>query len=471
MNKLHFLTFIIIFAGTLSAKNLRFVQTVQPFNYELIDVEIDGDLMIIPAGLGGAEIYDISDPRNPEARGNMALRGCSYDRSYNWDIGDGFAIGTARDCGFGVFDITDPDRPQMRALHNPNNDYAADGAAGEQASMEDVEIVGDIAIFAAHFSGLVFYDMSSISSPKYITRLRTDNAWSLAVHDGIAYVADGEAGLVVVSFKNPNTPLKIGEAKTNGAARDIQYKDGLVFVAVGAGGVDVFDVSTPSNPVLLDNFKTSGFNSRVAVHLPYVSASSWDRLHVLKWDSSELSLHGYKNTGGRVMAVGSPGGNIVYSAEWEVMRVFEIADIAEPDIDIAVRALDFGQVDVGDVKELTIDIENNGAAALQIFDTAFTFDDFSVDEPAFTVFAHSKKTINVSYTPQSSTVGGNMIFFTNDPDEERVHVRMSGNNAGEVQEGDDAVTFELPVISNGSGTISLEELRGRVVVLAMFASW
>jgi hypothetical protein len=471
MHKLLLMLIIVSTAASLSAKNLRFLQTVQPYNYELLDVEIDGDLMIVPAGLGGAEIYDISDPRNPEPRGNMALRGCNWDRSYNWDIGDGFAIGTARDCGFGVFDITDPELPRLFALHHPDADFIADPISSRKASMEDVEIVGDVAIFAAHFSGLVFYDMSNRSNPKYMTHVRIDNAWSLTVNDGIAYVANGESGISIVSFRNVNTPHVLSEAQTSGAARDIQYKDGLVFVAVGTAGVDVFDVSNSSNPVLLDNYKTTGFNSRVAVHLPYISASSWDQVHVLKWDGARLKLHGYKDTGGRVMAVGSPGGAIVYSAEWEVMRVFEVDEIVEPDIDVSTRRLDYGEVDIGDTKVLTIEIENSGGAALEIVDIAFTYDDFSVAEPAFTILANTKKKINVTYTAQNSTVGGSMILFTNDPDEAQVFVRMLGNNAAEVQEGDVARIFELPVIANGSGTISLEDLRGRVVVLAMFASW
>ena len=471
MRKIPLFILICSLAGFLPAKNLRFVQTINPFNYELIDVEIDGNLMIVPAGLGGAEIYDISDPLNPATRGNMELRGCAWDRSYNWDIGGAYAVGTARDCGFGVFDISNPDFPKLATVHDANDDVLPNTIAVRKVSLEDVEIVDDVAIFAAHGAGLIFYDLANAAFPKYLNNVSTDNAWSLAVDDGIVYVADGEFGIAVVSIKNINTPHLLGRAQTSGTARDIRFKDGLVFVAVGNAGVDVFDVGNPSNPVFLADYKTSGFTSRVAVHLPYVSASSWNQLNVLKWENSQLSLYGYKNTGGRVMAVGSPGGDIVYSAEWEEMHIFKVGEIAEADIDVSTRILDYGQVAIGETKTLPIKMENNGDSELQVLDTAFTYDEFSVDSPSFTLAPHSKKTIDVLYAPQRTFVSGSMIFFTNDPDEEQIFVRTLGNNADEVQEGEDAPGFDVKVIANGSGRINLEDLRGRVVVLAMFASW
>ncbi len=471
MQRLGACALLLAFVALLPAKNLKFIQTVDPFNYELIDVEIDGDLMIVPAGLGGAEIYDISDPRNPTPLGNMELRGCAWDRSYNWDVGGRYAVGTGCDCGFGIFDIIDPNRPLLVKLYDPNDDFDADPLSNRKASMEDVEIVDDVAIFAAHFAGLVFYDISNPGAPKYLNRIRTNNAWSLTVHEGVAYVADGDAGIVSISIKDKKAPFVLGSAATGGTARDIRYNDGLLFVAVGTAGVDVFDVSNPSEPTLLDNFPTGGFTSRVAVHLPYISASSWDRLHVLKWDGARLNLYGYKNTGGRVMAVGSPGGDIVYSAEWEVMRVFQITEIAEPDIDVSTRMLDFGRVEVGTNKTLALDVENNGGSDLHIRDIAFAHDDFTTMTTDLTLPPYSKKTLNVIYTPSGNPVAGSMILFTDDPDEEHIFIRMAGNNGGEVQEGEPAPNFELPIIANGSGTLSLEELRGRVVVLALFASW
>ena len=62
-----FLTFFLIVAGSvmLNGKNLTILETIDPSNHELLDVEISGNYMIIPGGLGGASVFDVSDPVNP----------------------------------------------------------------------------------------------------------------------------------------------------------------------------------------------------------------------------------------------------------------------------------------------------------------------------------------------------------------------------------------------------------------------
>lgn len=462
------LLFVFFLAFALEARNLTFVRTINPINYELIDVEVDGDWMIIPAGLGGAELYDLSDPRQPKSVGSMDLRRCRWGRSYNWDIEGTLAIGTARECGFAVYDISTPSDPTLLEHRVADNDF--DGV-GREVSLEDVEIVGNLAIFAAHGSGLVFYDISVPSSPRFIRYFETQNAWSLAVHDNFVFVADGEDGIKIIRIDNPLSPQLRGSAPTSGAAQDIQYRDGELFVAVGTAGVDVFDVSSPANPTLLANYETSGFTSRVAVHNDLVSLSSWDQLHVLRWQKPNLELVGYKNTGGRLMAVGSPGGNIIYAAEWEELHVYEFGPVESSDIDASTRVLDFGEVAFDEQATLQLTLENNGDSPLQVQDIAFTYDDFDTPSKSFTIAPHSEKTIDVIYTPTRLFVGGNMIVFSNDPDEPQIYIETRGNNSDEVQPGDIADNFELPVLVNGSGTLSLEELRGRVVVLAIFASW
>ena len=463
---------ILILLSSLAAKNLKILKTVSPFNYEQIDVEIDGNRMIIPAGLGGAEIYDISDPKNPQSIGNIELFNCRWGRTYNWDLFKDYAIGTARECGFAIYNIANPARPQLLAFRNANDDF--DPTPGRQggASLEDVEVHKNTAIFAAHAAGLVFYDIDPLSSPIYLGHLKTTNAWSLAIDatNDFAFVADGDGGIKVINIRNPKNPSQIGSAPTSGTARDIRIHNNYLFVAVGAAGIDVFDIGSPSMPRLVDNFPTTGFTSRVAVHGDLVSLSSWDRLHVLRFQNDQLELVGYKNTGGRLMAVGTAGGKIIYGAEWEALRVYEYGEINAPDIDLSSRALDF-KAQIGASETLPLTIENNGGEPLNIPGMAFSDDDYTTPQTTLTIAPRNSKTIDITYTPTRSSAAGNVLFFTNDPDEEELYAQLRGNNACDVQEGDVAPGFNLPVIANGSGLVSLDELQGRVVVLAIFASW
>ena len=47
------------------AKNLTLENRFNPPARELMDVEIIGDIMIIPGNLDGYDFYDISNPTNP----------------------------------------------------------------------------------------------------------------------------------------------------------------------------------------------------------------------------------------------------------------------------------------------------------------------------------------------------------------------------------------------------------------------
>lgn len=79
------------------------------------------------------------------------------------------------------------------------------------------------------------------SSPEATT---LQEAHAVTVWGNIAFVADGDAGLVAIDVIDPATPTLAGSVATSTAARDVVVTGDAAFVAV-AGGLDILNVTAP----------------------------------------------------------------------------------------------------------------------------------------------------------------------------------------------------------------------------------
>jgi hypothetical protein len=464
-----FLFLLLLGVGNISGKNLTQIYSKSPSNFELLDIEIQFSKMIIPAGLGGAVLYDISDPENPTESGRFRVGEFLYARTYNWDLTNKIAIGTGREAGMAIYDIRNNSQPQKLLVYNPNA-VNVPGSSGT-ISFEDVEIYDGYAFLASHSNGLMIYDISEPSQPEFVSLLPTENAVSLAIKSDIVYLADGDGGLKIIDIVNRENPRLLSSHQTSGSTRDVRYSNGHVFLAAGAAGVDVFNVNNDQDVFFVTNHPTDGFASRVAVAGNRVSASAWTRLEVFEWNGSTLELIGYKNTGGRVMAVGAPSIGIIYSAEWEKLRIYKYGTVEGPDIDLSTRALDFPQLENGQADTLELHIENNGTAPLNVLAYGFTSAEYSAYPQETEFNPGERKTVNIIYSPTSNRGIGSLEIVSNDSDEGSVIVKLEGNSAYNAVVGKEAPNFQLNAVANETGTITLDRYKGQIVVLALFATW
>ncbi len=459
---------LLLFVTTdLPGKNLKLLRTVSPANFELMDIEIEGKLMVISGGLGGSVLYDISDPLqpsvNPARLTRLRLHPCDFGRTYKWSLGNGLAIGTARECGLGIWDLSDLESVTFLTHLSP--------MGGHPASYEDVEIYGDYAIVAAHAGGVQILDISQPHAPSLHGTIHGGNAWSVAVHDSLVYVADAAQGLRIIDISRLESPKELAVLSISGTAKDVKYQDGTVYLAAGNGGIDIVDVTDPSNPVRVANAPSAGLASRVAVSGQLIGVSAWSEFQVFQWDGSSLRLVGYKNTGGRVMATGTPGGRYFYSAEWSKLRVYEYGTIASADLDISPMHVRFPHLETGQRATKTVTLTNNGNTRLDITSLGTSHEDFSVSPSITAIPAGVSDTLTLTYTANASNAHGNLSIVSNDPDENVKAVELLGNAQYHVEPGEPAPEFSLPVVANGSGQVQLSDQKGTVIVLAFFASW
>ncbi|MBI5535175.1 MAG: hypothetical protein HY898_20780 [Deltaproteobacteria bacterium] len=104
---------------------------------------------------------------------------------------------------------------------------------------------------AAGNAGLITVEFPAAGAPRILARLATTGeARALEVHDGIAYVADGAAGLRIVDVRDPGKPLEIGrfDPKTVDLTRGVTVQGRTAFLCLGDSGLMSVDTSDPKAP-------------------------------------------------------------------------------------------------------------------------------------------------------------------------------------------------------------------------------
>ena len=219
-------------------------------------------------------------------------------------------------------------------------------------------------------------------------------------------------------------------------------------------------------PCYLGSYDTSVLANRIDTFDNKLAVSDWDDVEILQWDGSTLDLVGYKNTTRRTMALATKD-NYIYSAEWASIQVFEYGEINGSDIDLSAYELNFPYVENGESLTLSVDVTNNGNQALNIIDayttnSEFTYDNLNNLNPGET------QTIDITYTADSNNSSGSYRIFSNDDDESEIICETNGNING-ANVGDSAPDFNLDIIANGTGTFTLSNHIGEIVVLAFFS--
>jgi hypothetical protein len=151
------------------------------------DVVVSGNLAYV-ADDSGLHTIDVSDPRMPRELSNdptapfsqLALSG---NLLYALSLG-----------GLAIFDLSEPDHPQLLTfLDSCCTEFGLDLPFSVTAT-EGLFVVGDL-------SDVRIFDASDPSAPTEQGSYQTPSiVRGLALADGIIYVADAEAGLLILRF-------------------------------------------------------------------------------------------------------------------------------------------------------------------------------------------------------------------------------------------------------------------------------
>ena len=93
--------------------------------------------------------------------------------------------------------------------------------------------------------------------PATVSTFSYDWAWDVYVIGRYAYVASGEAGLLIIDIQNPAQPVLVGSCDTPGYAYGVHVSGTLAYVADGPSGLQIIDVSNSAGPSIVGFYSSS----------------------------------------------------------------------------------------------------------------------------------------------------------------------------------------------------------------------
>lgn len=95
----------------------------------------------------------------------------------------------------------------------------------------------------------------------------------ILVHNHMAYVACGPAGVYLVDVKNAKSPKLRKGIDTPGGATRLTRSDDTLVIADGTQGVVLVDISKPENPKTIGTWKSKGYVRHAILHGDFVYAA------------------------------------------------------------------------------------------------------------------------------------------------------------------------------------------------------
>jgi hypothetical protein len=229
----------------------------------------------------GVALIDVADRARPMAAGTIGGPGASAIATDG-----GYALVVDGDSRVGVYDLSDPGGPmQLDLLAVEGGGMSGIAVRGERAYVAgeaglqvlDVLVTGRSfavgscrtpgrtfgvavaegrAYVAGHAAGLQVIDVgepSRLSDSSLAGAAASRFAQSVALEAGLAFIADGDAGVRIVDVSRA-IPREIGAYRIGAPVARIAVREGILFAACGAGGLRIVNASDPGNPREVGSF-------------------------------------------------------------------------------------------------------------------------------------------------------------------------------------------------------------------------
>jgi hypothetical protein len=212
------------------------------------DIWVDGQRAYVAQYNAGLRILSISNPALPVLLG-MADTFGSEPVTHTACARDSFAfVGWTRVPFFRSFDVSDPSRPR-------------DAGGVDLPGFPEDMVPRDSFVYLTELGGMQIVNVARPREPLLVGTLGlgSNDAWSLALQDSLAYVTSYP--LAIVSVADPTQPRLV--ASIAKGAFGVAVQDTFVYVA--GGDLFTYSVAKPAQPYLLDSLHVGDFVSAVAV--------------------------------------------------------------------------------------------------------------------------------------------------------------------------------------------------------------
>ena len=202
-----------------------------------VDVSIYGDYLLVAMGEGGVELYDISDPTDPDQRGTAPTEGAALAV----EAAAGGMIVSEGEIGIEGINIPALEQQAFRA---PDS-----GVVRGLDEIYSVDLGARYGFISGFSDGFLILDFADLFSPQLVTGFNTTGRVHRVTSDyDIAVVADALGGAVIYAFDLEDGIDRVSTVLTEGRVVDADLKgDSLLIAEYGEGFslVDVADMNAP----------------------------------------------------------------------------------------------------------------------------------------------------------------------------------------------------------------------------------
>jgi peroxiredoxin len=375
-----------------------------------------------------------------------------------------------------AWDITNRAAPvQLPVLQEPGVSY------------EGVDVANGNIFVGLHEKGLGVYRRGAGNSISRIGAAQGfSNAWGIAARGDTVFVADGVGGLATVDASDPARPRILGRVETGGQARGVVVEGNIAYVASGSAGLVVVDVSNLSKPRIVGNAAMPGTALRVDYSQGRVFVAAWNDARVYDVTQPreprfigaarvtrplDRAEEDRPEATSRILGIAAKG-NDVFVGNWHVLYSFRLhSDRRAPSLRLPETAslLDFGPVEMGKSKTVSLSVMNQGTAPLKLSNVYMSTGAFRVTVPERVIPQSGSTDLQLTYSPsKSGGETGYLIIESDDPETPLRKAYVAGNRPG-LGMGS-ALPETKGVLLDGSAWSS-SEARGKVLLLTYFATF
>ena len=223
-------------------------------------------LLFVAQAKMGIEVLDISDPGKPAF---VAL--WPHLTSRRLAVSGHYLLSSNGGSGVDLIDFTDIRHPVIKNLLS-------------DVHVLDVTTEGEFIYIASKDEDLLVYKLRNNGKLSRLSSLQTpfpmnqfDQAVTVKVHDGIAYVANGRSGLLIVDVRKPTKPVILGSIDTPGFCKTVTIVGDKAFAISHPGGVSIINIKNPRKPVLISSLSVQGLSRGLQIEGDFIYLAQKER--------------------------------------------------------------------------------------------------------------------------------------------------------------------------------------------------
>ena len=205
-----------------------------------------GDLLFVAQAAGGIKVFDVTVPDRPQPLAHWPDHSANRLRV----VGD-YLVSSSPNTGLMVTAVAD-----VGAAH------VVDQVSAPQILAMVTE--GEYLFCVAFDHGLQVYRVRHDGTLESLGQVlppfpadQFDQQVDIDVKDGIAYIANGRSGLLIVDVTNPAKPQVVSALGLPGYSKGIRFHQGRVYLVTLRDGIFVVDVAETARPLLVGSLPLS----------------------------------------------------------------------------------------------------------------------------------------------------------------------------------------------------------------------